>query len=496
MSSINLYKAFLSRQLDAGGSDTVIYVDRVTNVLGEELTTSDISNFGRGVLTVNPDADGTTAQPEFISFTGVSGNTFTGAVRGLSGKSNIETTSLKRYHPVGTPVVISVGFHNIKDVVDYVDNQIGTVTVGTSTNVDGTAGETLAAGEFVYLKNDGKWWKADASTSATSEGVQLGIAQGAGAADGAITNGVMVRGIDTNQSGLVTGTTYYLSDTAGDIGTSAGTVEKVIGVARSTTSIYFDPVYATVPTASQINAFAPTGSITLYGAVAAPTGWLLCDGSAVSRTTYSDLFAILSTSYGVGDGSTTFNVPDLKARFPLGYSASAPTKVLTFASRSSNTITVTGSSNTNNNEIQTGQAVLYTAASGAMTGLTHNTTYYLIRVAYNQFSLATSVANANAGTAISLSSDGTGAQTFTMTFSARALGAQGGEENHALTDAEMPSHNHSIYASNISTGSGNLNNLEDGGNQSSIIANSSFAGSDTPHNNIPLFTVVNYIIKT
>jgi len=49
-----------------------------------------------------------------------------------------------------------------------------------------------------------------------------------------------------------------------------------------------------------------------------PTGWLLCDGSAVSRTTYAALFTAISTTYGTGDGSTTFNVPDYRGRSPLG----------------------------------------------------------------------------------------------------------------------------------------------------------------------------------
>jgi len=59
---------------------------------------------------------------------------------------------------------------------------------------------------------------------------------------------------------------------------------------------------------------SPTGSVTAWTTSTAPTDWLLCDGSAVSRTTYSDLFAVVSTIFGVGDGSTTFNVPDLIGR--------------------------------------------------------------------------------------------------------------------------------------------------------------------------------------
>lgn len=67
-----------------------------------------------------------------------------------------------------------------------------------------------------------------------------------------------------------------------------------------------------------INNAIPTGEIRMYGGAAAPTGWLLCDGSAVSRTTYSELFAVLSTTFGTGDGSTTFNLPDFRGIFPKG----------------------------------------------------------------------------------------------------------------------------------------------------------------------------------
>ena len=66
----------------------------------------------------------------------------------------------------------------------------------------------------------------------------------------------------------------------------------------------------------------PTGFIAPMALSAAPSGWLLCDGAAVSRATYAALFAAIGTTFGVGDGSTTFNVPDLRQRFPLGKAAS------------------------------------------------------------------------------------------------------------------------------------------------------------------------------
>jgi microcystin-dependent protein len=65
---------------------------------------------------------------------------------------------------------------------------------------------------------------------------------------------------------------------------------------------------------------ALTGSITLYGSTSIPSGYLECTGQAVSRTTYADLFSVISDTFGVGDGTTTFNVPDLRDNFPVGVS--------------------------------------------------------------------------------------------------------------------------------------------------------------------------------
>lgn len=235
----------------------------------------------------------------------------------------------------------------------------------------------------------------------------------------------------------------------------------------------------------------PTGAIFPYGGSSAPSNFLLCNGSAVSRSTYATLFGIVSTTYGVGDGSTTFNLPNLINRVPIG--AGTGTVVATFASRASNVITVTGLSNAANNEYQTGQAVLYSAPGVAMTGLTHNTTYYIIRTGNLTFSLATTLANALAGTAIALSSDGTGTQTFTLTFTARTLGNSGGEENHSLVAAENGPHTHSATTyTTISTADGFRG--ADGGSTGTATTTSS--GSGTAHNNFQPFIVLNYIIKT
>ena len=62
------------------------------------------------------------------------------------------------------------------------------------------------------------------------------------------------------------------------------------------------------------------GCIYMYGGSVAPSGFLLCDGSAISRTTYSELFSVIGTTYGVGDGSTTFNIPLMEGRVVIGVS--------------------------------------------------------------------------------------------------------------------------------------------------------------------------------
>lgn len=76
-------------------------------------------------------------------------------------------------------------------------------------------------------------------------------------------------------------------------------------------------------TKGYVDAAGPAGLIAPFGGTSAPTGWLACDGSAVSRTTYATLFAAISTTWGSGDGSTTFNVPDLRGAFLRGSGTSS-----------------------------------------------------------------------------------------------------------------------------------------------------------------------------
>ncbi len=67
----------------------------------------------------------------------------------------------------------------------------------------------------------------------------------------------------------------------------------------------------------------PVGCVIPFAGAAAPTGWLLCQGQAISRTTYAQLFSVIGTTYGSGDGKTTFNLPDMRGRVAVGSDANS-----------------------------------------------------------------------------------------------------------------------------------------------------------------------------
>jgi len=73
-----------------------------------------------------------------------------------------------------------------------------------------------------------------------------------------------------------------------------------------------------VPLAAAPPSGFPAGAIVPYVGASPPVDWLACDGAAISRTTYAELYAAIGTTFGVGDGSTTFNLPDLRGRAPVG----------------------------------------------------------------------------------------------------------------------------------------------------------------------------------
>ncbi|SIC58356.1 tail fiber protein [Mycobacteroides abscessus] len=242
-----------------------------------------------------------------------------------------------------------------------------------------------------------------------------------------------------------------------------------------------------------------TGMILPYVARVAPSGWLNADGSAVSRTTYANLFSVIVPSLGIF--------------------------TITIASPGVVTKTAHG--------LSTGDSVYLTTTGALPTGLVINTLYYVIRVDANTFRLASSRANAIAGTAINTTGSqsgthtvldcpyglGDGSTTFNLpdargrvlagmdTTSGTAasrltlarsqgtygnLGATGGAESHQLIIAELASHNHGIPVGGQQKPQGT------GGITAASIdpSTSSATGGDTAHNNVQPTILTNYIIKT
>lgn len=114
------------------------------------------------------------------------------------------------------------------------------------------------------------------------------------------------------------GTEYNVGDLHGPQGEvgPGGSVTTVNGKTGSAITLTAADVGAA--TAASVTAMVPAGTILLTGRSAAPTGYLLCQGQAISRTTYADLFAAIGTAYGTGNGSSTFNLPDLRTRTAVG----------------------------------------------------------------------------------------------------------------------------------------------------------------------------------
>lgn len=119
-----------------------------------------------------------------------------------------------------------------------------------------------------------------------------------------VVNGITRKTFLSNVLGLVTG---------GTVTSITGGTNMMVASAGS-------------PTQNLTISFSLPGMVVPYAGLEAkvPSGWLFCNGQAVSRTTYSALFGVISTTYGAGDGSTTFNLPDLRGRMAAsGYGGGA-----------------------------------------------------------------------------------------------------------------------------------------------------------------------------
>jgi microcystin-dependent protein len=188
----------------------------------------------------------------------------------------------------------------------------------------------------------------------------------------------------------------------------------------------------------------PAGSVQMYAGSTAPSGWLSCDGTAVSRTTFADLFAVLGTTYGSGDGSTTFTLPNMKGRVPVGLD-SAQTE-----------FDVLGES---------GGAKTHTLSTTEIPSHSHTIDHN-----HSAFSTAT-----EGGHVHNIFGNNTGVPAGTNGFGVAMLTLTSGTSNRNSDTGGA--HSHSIDVPNFTGSSGNQ-------------------GSGGAHNNLQPYIVLNYIIKT
>lgn len=234
---------------------------------------------------------------------------------------------------------------------------------------------------------------------------------------------------------------------------------------------------------AQASLIAPVGSITMFAASVIPSGWLECDGAAVSRSTYAALFAAISTTFGAGDASTTFNVPDLKGRVAVGAGTGTSDGVtgLTLTAGGSGytsapTVTISGNGSA-------GATAYATVSGGAVV-----TVVLLTRG--TGCTAAPTVAFSGGG--------GTGATaTASVTLTARTTATKIGEESHIQVEAELAKHTHDLAMHSNLTNNG-TDSAATGDDTLSIAAGDRLTstGNNTAMNTMQPSIVLKFLIKT
>lgn len=228
-----------------------------------------------------------------------------------------------------------------------------------------------------------------------------------------------------------------------------------------------------------------------WSARSSKTGWLLCQGQAVSRAVYTALFIAIGTAFGAGDGSTTFNLPDVKGRSLVGVGTGSVAESVAAAAVNTGTEVITVASNVD--RWINGMKVQISTTGTLPGGLSAATDYYINRLSSTTIRLSATLADAIAGNVIDITSQGTGTHTLTHTLTARSMGDKGGEEAHANTVAEMPSHTHPLKYSNATYTSGAGTMVATVGS-GGLTATSDATGSGAAHNNMPPFLAANLFI--
>ncbi len=162
------------------------------------------------------------------------------------------------------------------------------------------------------------------------------------------------------------------------------------------------------------------GAIKPWTKAAAPAGYLLCNGAAVSRSTYAELFAVVSTTYGSGDGSTTFNVPQLQGKMPQGYdgntynlAGTGGANTVTVSLTNNQGVSVTG--NAGNTSLTTAQLASHNHTLSLQMGRQSMIGTSFIDVASQNDPSSITIGNAGSGTAHNHTLTLTGTLTGTVT---------------------------------------------------------------------------------
>lgn len=234
-----------------------------------------------------------------------------------------------------------------------------------------------------------------------------------------------------------------------------------------------------------VSDFAPSGVIFPFAGSVAPTGYLLCDGSHVSRSTYANLFTAIGEAYGEGDGSTTFALPDTRGVFLRGLMAIADATGSGTAASDNGTFTAHGFNRT---------GIKVRMASGTLSGLSTATDYWTIIIDANTLAFAASYADALAGTKIAIS----GANSAVITQyvdpdassrTAQDVGGNTGLNVGSVQADQLKSHTHNILSLTAGAAGGSTITLTTGGTP--YPSNTSTGGNETR----PINLYVNHIIK-
>lgn len=228
-----------------------------------------------------------------------------------------------------------------------------------------------------------------------------------------------------------------------------------------------------------------TGTIRIWPSDTLPVnGWLFCNGQAVSRTTYAGLFAVISTTYGTGDGSTTFNVPDLRGRAAFGSDD--------MGTSAANRITNAGSGIVGTTLGTSGGAETVTLTTSTMPAHTHTGT----TASGGSHSHTTSTDGTHHHTG-STDNDGTGAHTHTLSVPSGYIGQLGTSAAAAgVTPTSQSTSSNGAHVHNFTTtdnGSHFHTTTTDGAHTHTFTSDST--GSGNAHNNMPPALILNFMIK-